>query len=409
MSIKQKPLSILQFCNKPPYPPLDGGAIGMHNVTQGLLDAGNQVKVLMFNTSKYAVDLSKLPREYLAQTKVEAVSINLSINPWAAFVNLFYTKRSFNISRFDVRAMRQKLRSILQSQSFDIIQVESIFLKDYLPLIRCYSNAKVILRAPNVEFVIWQRLAEIESNPLKRFYLRVLAKRLRKEEISCLNQFDAIYSVTEIDMQLLKSLGATVPLTFIPTGIDVTKNLTTKESSIEFPSLFHLGALDWYPNQEAVKWLLEKVWPSLHRQFPQLKFYIAGRRPPKWLSELKVEGVEIIGEVKDAAAFIKSKAIMPVPLFSGSGMRVKIIEAMMLQKAVVSTDIGIEGIIHHPEKDVLIANTPAEFIRQLSRLIQDKALFKTISLEAQQTAMLHYSNEKLTDKLIDFLQAVRKL
>ncbi len=167
-----------------------------------------------------------------------------------------------------------------------------------------------------------------------------------------------------------------------------------------------MGALDWLPNQEAVKWLLDNVWPSIYKEFPKLKFYIAGRRPPQWLKDLRIDGVEVVGEVDDAAAFIKSKAIMPVPLFSGSGMRVKIIEGMMLKKAIVSTTIGIEGIIHKDGKDVLIANTPQEFIDSIRKLIWKEDFYKSICFNARENAKRNYSNKVLAEKLNGFISSI---
>ncbi len=401
-----KKLSILQLCNKPPFPPMDGGAIGMHNVSQGIIDAGHQLKILSFSSNKHRLDIDNLPEYYIKNTRIEAVNIDLSIRMLPALYNLLYSRRSYNISRFNSKEMQFKLEELLSKESFDIIQMESIFLKDYLPLIRKFSQAKVVLRAPNVEFVIWQRLAQIEKNPIKRFYLGILAKRLRKEEVAALNSFDAIYTVTERDMQLMRSLGARVKMTFIPTGVDVNKDLTTDFDAVEYPSVFHLGALDWSPNIEGVKWMLNQVWPSLHSRFPKLKFYIAGRRPPQWLQELKADGVVVVGEVEDAGAFIKSKAIMPVPLFSGSGMRVKIIEAMMLQKAVVSTGIGIEGIIHEDGENVLIANDAAAFIDSIALLVENKDLYRRIAINAKNNANKFYSNKVLNAKLMEFFYSL---
>ena len=246
-------LKILQFCNKPPYPPKDGGAIGMHNVSQSYIDRGYDLQILSVNSEKHNVDIHSLPKEYLNTTNFEAVKLDLSVNIWTAFVNLFYTQKSYNISRFFSKKMDDKLSDILKSNTFDVIQIESIFLKEYLPTIRKYSKAKVVLRAPNVEFIIWQRLAEIEKSFLKRFYLNILAKRLKAEEIETFKMVDAIYTVTERDMTIIQSFGVKVPITFVPTGIDVTKDINTSEIDVDYPSLFHLGALDWMPNQEAIK------------------------------------------------------------------------------------------------------------------------------------------------------------
>ncbi len=401
-----KPLRILQICNKPPFPPKDGGAIGMHNVSQGYIDSGFDLHILSVNSNKHFVDIDTLPQSYIDNTNFNAVEVDLDIKVFSAFANLVFSKRSYNIERFYNKEFGDKLTEILENKEFDIIQIESIFLKDYIPTIRKYSKAKLVLRAPNVEFVIWNRLAQIEKSFLRRFYLNILAKRLKKEELIAFDKVDAIYTVTENDIKLIKSLGIKKPIEFIPTGVDVTKDLSIEGVNTEYPSIFHMGALDWLPNQEAVKWLLDNVWPSIYKEFPKLKFYIAGRRPPQWLMDLRIDGVEVVGEVDDAAAFIKSKAIMPVPLFSGSGMRVKIIEGMMLKKAIVSTTIGIEGIIHKDGKDVLIANTPQEFIDSIRKLIWKEDFYKSICFNARENAKRNYSNKVLAEKLNSFISSI---
>ncbi len=404
--MNQKKLKILQFCNKPPYPPVDGGAIGMHNVSQGLLDDGNDLKILTFETQKHPIITSEIPTSYIESTGLEYVFVDLSIKKMAALKNLLFSKRSYNITRFFDEKMKAKLIDILQKETFDIIQIESIFLKDYVPIIRQYSDAKIVLRAPNVEYVIWERLAEIEKQPLKKQYLSILAKRLKKEEIKAYHLFDAIYTVTAEDMHIIKQHCDSKPMTFVPTGIDVTKDLDISTTPVAYPSIFHLGALDWNPNQKGIQWFLDNVWNVLHEKYPDLTFYIAGRRPPEWLKKLDLPNVEMIGEVKDAGQFIKSKAIMIVPLFSGSGMRVKIIEAMMLQKAIVTTSIGIEGIIHENEKDVMVADNANGFIQAVSKLIEDASFYQSICKKAKENAENHYSNAILTQKLMDFFHTL---
>ncbi len=399
-------MKILQICNKPPFPPQDGGAIGMHNVTQGLIDSGHQVKVFSVNTSKHFVDINKLPKDYVENTQIEFGFIDTEIKALDALKNLVFSNRSYNIIRFEDKGFKQKLIEILKKESFDIVQIESIFLNYYIDSIRAYSDAKIVLRAPNVEYVIWERMAKEESNPLKKQYLKILAKRLEKEELACLNRFDAIYTVTKNDLDIFKSHDCKVPMKFVPTGIDVTKDLRIDTNAIEYPSIFHIGALDWMPNQEGLSWFLDNVWLKLRKDFPELKFYIAGRGDASWFNEAKYPNVVLLGEIDDAAQFIKSKAIMIVPLFSGSGMRVKIIEGMSLGKAIVSTSIGIEGIKHTDRENVLIANKAEEFKNAIVTLLDDKSYFESVCKNARQSAEANYGNSVLSNKLLAFLEEV---
>ena len=401
-------MRILQICNKPPYPPYDGGSIGMHNLTQSFLDAGYKVKVLSINTPKHKVELNSLPNDYREQTGIEFGFIDTDVRAKDALFNLIFSRRSYNIVRFEDKDFAELIMKTLKENEFDIVMLESVFLNYYVPVIRKFSKAKIVLRAPNVEYKIWERMAEEEKNPVKKYYLKLLAKRLKKEELASYQKFDAICTVSANDLQQIKAHGYQKPIEFIPIGLDVTKKQRIIEKQVpEYPSLFHIGALDWRPNQEGLSWFLDFVWSKLSKQFPKMKFYIAGRGDASWLDISKYNHqLVFLGEIDDAAAFIQSKAIMVVPLFSGSGMRVKIIEGMMMGKAIVSTTIGVEGIMARHEHDILIGDTPHDFIEHLSRLVSDKDFFEKISAQAKATALENYNHEKLTSKLKAFLDTL---
>jgi len=373
----------------------------MNNVTQGLIEAGHSLKLIAVNPPKHHISLSDLPSEYINKTGIQLVFVDTDIKLIDALLNLF-RRKSYHIERFISKEFREKLADILRHETFDIIQVESIFLMGYLQTLRRYSSAKVVLRAPNIEFIIWKRMTSQETNPLKKAYLALLTKSLQKWELEQINRADAVYTVTINDMDFFKEKGCIKPITYIPTGIDITKKTELDFSHVEFPSLFHIGALDWLPNQEAVQWFLKNVWVKVHTQYPDLKFYLAGRNTPQWIFNLNMPNIEVIGEVADAGEFISSKSIMLVPLISGSGMRVKIIEGMMLGKTIISTSVGVEGIIHKNKENILIADTPEEFYKAIVRCISDREFCEKIGRNARENAIANYNNDSLTHKLVGF-------
>ena len=375
----------------------------MNNVTHELISVGHEVKVLAVNTHKHFVDINSLPESYIADTNIEFGFIDTRIKPHAAALNLL-GRRSYNIVRFYDEKFASRLSALLQENNFDIVIVDSVFLKDYLPLIRKNSDAGIVLRAPNVEFKIWERLAETEKNSIKKWYLKVLAKRLKKEELEVINDFDGLFTVTQNDLNIFRDSGADLPATFIPTGLDVTKANGVPNINDEEVSLFHIGALDWMPNQEGIQWFLENVWEEVSRKNPELKFYIAGRRPTEELMKIRKMNVVILGEVEDAGAFIRKHSIMIVPLFSGSGMRVKIIEGMMLGRAVVSTSVGAEGIIIQPDNDIIIADTAQDFINGINLLVSNSEKLKDVQKNAAFNCRMYYSEDILAEKLDKFLR-----
>lgn len=399
-------MKILQICNKPPYPPFDGGAIGMNNVTLGLLNEDVNVDVIAINTPKHFVDEKDIPEDYIKKTNLKLVYINTDIKIIEALANLLFSSKSYHVTRFISKSLENQIIKNITQNDYDIIQLESVFLSPYTDIIRKYTDAKIVLRAPNIEHQIWFRLKNEAKNPLKKYYLKVLSERLKKHEEESIKRFDALYTVTNEDRKFFKSINEKIPSEVIPTGIDILKDLSFNKDEIQHPSIFHLGALDWYPNQEGLRWFLDNVWIEINKKHPDLEFHIAGRRPPKWFMDLKYPNVIIHGEIDNAEKFIKTHSIMIVPLFSGSGMRVKIIEGMMLAKAVVSTSIGAEGLNVENGNDILIADNKEEFFSNLDRLISNNEEYQNITKNAKKSSYNNYSNDKLSKKLISFFKSL---
>ncbi|MFW6290554.1 MAG: glycosyltransferase family 4 protein, partial [Mariniphaga sp.] len=286
-------------------------------------------------------------------------------------------------------------------QNFDIVQLEGLYVCPYIPVIRKYSNAKIVYRAHNIEHEIWERTAALSSG-FRKFYLNILAKRIKTFEKKFINEYDLLVPITERDRIILDKMGNIRPTHVSPTGID-TKQLIPHAKNLEYPSVFHIGSLDWAPNQEGLLWFVEKCWPKIHSRYPQLKFYIAGRKAPEWLvRRFNAPNIVFMGEVSDAYHFINSKAVMVVPLFSGSGMRIKIIEGMALGKPIVTTPIGTEGISTQSEKNIIIADNEQEFINGVERLINDKELFHTIGSNAIEYIQEKFDNLALACALTEF-------
>lgn len=391
-------MKVLQLCNKPPYPSVDGGTMAMDSITSGLLCEGCEVKVLTVETDKHPVRRELIPAEYLEQTGLESVYIDLRVKPLPAIFAMLCGE-SYHVKRYVSEAFAAKLRGILEKDSFDIVHVESIFLTPYVPLIRKYSDAKIILRAHNVEHLIWRQVAQSCKNSLKRWYLKHLSLTLRAYELEHLNDYDGVVCITKNDAEVFRQAGCRKPVVSIPFGVDSGE---VPSVEVEPDSLFHIGAMDWLPNQESIRWLLEEVWPVVHREVPQAKLYLAGRKMPSQWMNATIEGVSVIGEVPDAMYFIGSKKINVVPLLSGSGIRVKIIEAMSIGKTVITTTVGAQGIDYTDGENILIADTPEQFARQIKRCLDDDAFCSRVGEAAAQLVADQYDRKKLAEELIEF-------
>lgn len=394
-------MRILQLMNKVPWPPKDGGAIACMNMTKGFSMLGHEVTVLCMNTSKHHVRIKDMPAQIRNRAEFRLVEVPASINWIEAALNLLFSKLPYNAQRFISDDFSMELIKLLTEKQFDIIQLEGLYLCPYIPVIRKYSEALIAYRAHNIEYEIWERTAKL-SEGLRSMYIKNLSNRIRRFEVSYLNAYDILVPITDRDGLILDKLGNNKPRHTSQTGIDFASLVPTAKK-LEFPSLFHIGALDWAPNQEGLIWFFNNCWPKLHQENPQLKFYLAGRNAPEWFERLvKVQGVEYLGEINDAYDFINSKAVMVVPLFSGSGMRIKIIEGMALGKPIVTTDIGTEGIPTENGNNILIANDANEFIAAITRLINDRELADQIGKNAIGFIQERFDNLSQAGALIDF-------
>ena len=402
-------MRILQICNKSPYPPLEGGPIAMNNITEGLLQEGHSVTILAINTPKYHVDVKTIPAEYKEKTSFEAVYINTRIKTIPALQNILSGK-SYHIQRFISKKFENKLVEILKKNTFDIIHLESLYVTPYIHAIREHSKAPIILRTHNIEHLIWSRVASGCKNPIKRSVLLTFAEQLEKYELSVLKQCDGIASITLKDSLFFKQICDRVPVIDIPFGINMN-NYTVSEQpeDNDFPSLFYIGSLDWLPNIEGLEWFLDEVWPIINQRHPDLKFYIAGRNMPDRIKNTIAPNIVALGEVVDAVEFMRSKSIMLVPLFSGSGIRIKIIEGMAMQKTIISTKIGAEGIHYTNRKNIMIANTPDEFLSAISECVKDKTLCKNIGENARNLVIRENNIEVQIKRLVEFYMMVKDM
>jgi len=394
-------MRILQLMNKVPWPPKDGGAIACMNMTKGFSMLGHEVTALCMNTTKHHVRVKDIPSNIRSRAEFRLVEVPATISIIDAAINLLFSKMPYNAERFISEDFSRELVKLLTEKHFDIIQLEGLYLCPYIPVIRKHSDALITYRAHNIEYEIWERTAKL-SKGLRSKYLRNLSKRIKQFEISYLNQYDILIPITDRDGVILDELGNSKPRHTSQTGIDFASLVPTAKK-LEFPSLFHIGALDWAPNQEGLVWFFNHCWGPLKTENPQIKFYLAGRNAPEWFEKIiKLDGVEYLGEINDAYDFINSKAIMVVPLFSGSGMRIKIIEGMALGKPIVTTDIGTEGIPTQNGNNILIANNDTQFIDAINRLIHDRALADQIGKNAIGFIQEKFDNLVQAGALADF-------
>lgn len=396
-------MKILQLCKKFPYPLKDGEAIAVTYLAKALHELGAELTLLSMNTTKHYFDRSTLPDDFDHYQAIHLVDVDNRVKAKAAFLNLF-TKESYHIARFVSKEFEAQLITLLQATAYDIIQLETLYLAPYMEVIRQYSSAKIVMRSHNVEHEIWKRVTNNTKLGPKKFYLHLLTSRLKRFELEQLNSYDLLVAITARDLEFFERLGATIPSHVTPIGLDLEDYTYQAQVLTASPSFCFIGSLDWMPNTEGIEWILEDVWPKVLAQQPNAQLHIAGRNTPAAWLEQTWPNVHIHGEVPSATEFIQAHEVMLVPLFSGSGMRVKILEGMALGKVVVSTSLGLEGIAATDGKEVLVANTVDEFVKALVHCHQVPQELPAMGAAAVHFLQEHYDNVRVAQQLLNRYQ-----
>jgi glycosyltransferase involved in cell wall biosynthesis len=393
-------MRLLQLTNKPPYPPNDGSSIAVYNMSCGLINNGVDLTLLCINTKKHFKADSEVDAEFKNKSNYQSVYRDTDVTAFGAACNLF-SGQSYFVSRFYFKELEEKLITLLKEKDFDVIQLESIFLGNYIPILKKYSKAKITVRTHNAEHLIWERMLANEGNFVKKAYLSLQTHRLKKFEREILQSVDAIVTITDIDRQYLENWGIETPFYVSPTGIQLSHYLVNHTD--ELPnSVFHFGSMDWMPNEEAVLWFINNVWEKVLEKNPQAKFYVIGRGMGDKILGLNKPNVVVIGKIQNAEKVYHHYSVMVVPLLSGSGMRIKMIEGMAYAKPIVATNIGAEGIAITPNKNCILADNATDFANAVIEILNDEEKRKSLQNEARNFIEHYFENTTLVKQLVAF-------
>ena len=372
------PMRILILTPRLPWPALDGGRVAMSRLAQSLANCVAEVEVLSLNPRKHR-GVAEAP------VPIQAVDIDTS-----RVVAPLFSGLPFIVARFLSSEYRVALDETLQRFRPEIVQIESPFLLPYAP-----KDIPVVLRSLNVEFRIWERLARTKSNPLYRW----IASSLRRYEIREMNELNAIIPISQDDASDFRTLGCTAPMYVVPCGVV----LPAPSSQLPTPSSAgFIGSLDYRPNQDAVIWIVEELWPRIVERVPEAQLSIAGSSPPDWLRrEVEKRGLTLQANVPDPHAFVESLLVVLAPIRAGGGMRIKILEAMAAGKPVVATTLGASGM---DAKGVVIADDAGSFADAVACLLRDPAEAARRGAAGREHVAREYDSDTLAAGLLRFYE-----
>ena len=288
----------------------------------------------------------------------------------------------YAISKFTSREVRQIVKRKLDTREFDVAVCDFLAASLNFPE---RLNTPTVLFQHNVEASIWLRQAECEQHWLKKVVFTMEAAKMRRYETAAIKRFHHVVAVSEIDRKLMVGVDPQ-RITVVPTGVDLREFRAAENSPAVGHDVLFLGAMDWEANVDAVNYFCEKIWPRVLSDVPDAKFRIVGRNPHPSVKKLTSDSVEVTGTVPSVIEYLRTAAVVVVPLRIGGGTRLKIYEAMAMGKAVVSTAIGAEGLDVHDGQDIILSEDPEDFARQTIGLLDDEAARERLGKAAIQTA-----------------------
>ena len=399
---------ILFLAHLLPYP-LDGGAKIKSYYTLKKLAEQYEVTLLAFVRSE---DEKKntIPLRELCQGGIETVIIRRSkVKNVVDAARLLPGRKPFIIGRDHVGAMAKAVQSRLGKRRYDVIHVDHLQMAQYV--LPRKSLAKLVLDHHNVESQIIERLGETTPSKAMRWYASKEAPKLERYELDVCRAMDRVLVVSSEDAQTLRRLAPDLRnLTVVPIGVD--GDYFQPAPRYEDPkTVLSIGTMYWPPNVESIVWFYHNVYPAIKAQVPDVCLSIVGAEPDEKIVKMGREdkSVTVPGYVDDVRTTVSDCAVFIVPLRSGSGMRVKILNAMAMALPVVSTTVGAEGIAATHKKDILVADTPDEFIQYCIKLLQDPQYGTEIGEAARKLVEENYSWAAVGAELLNIYDYVLKL
>lgn len=362
-------MKILLLCDKPPWPGDSGGSLASQSMISNIIRDNHELTVFFLKTTKHTGGLDEIPSDIISRSVMIQVDHDTGFSLFSALFNLLFSGRPYNLERFRSDRVKRELLSLFEHNRFDIVQFEGLAMNNYYETARQASEAILVMRSHNVEHGIWQGLSEESNNPFKKIYYSILAKRIFNIEKKYLGMYDGLISISPDDLVKFREMGITTRAITIYPVMDI-KVPGSDNRADGSKAIGYIGSLDWIPNTYGLKWFIKKVWPVVRKNIPGCRFVIGGRNPGRsLLKAIKLSDAEYIGEPPSSADFLRSVDLLAVPLFSGAGIRIKIIEALLNKTKVITTKKGAEGLPEEVASRLPITDDAAAMSRIIIELL----------------------------------------
>ena len=381
-------MKILFISTNYPYPTDTGHNLRTFNILKALAER-HDVFYLAYSKKKSDI-MSRDPiKEMCLSVNVFMIPDELSKTKmiYSLFMNIF-SQMPYVAHKYYSREMREKIKQIVKNNRIDLVHIDLLHLSRYAELLGAIPKA---LTEHNVESHRVWRLAKNSKNPVFKLYMYMQYKKLYAFEKKMCSMFDVCITVSEDDSKRLKEISPGANLIEIPNGVD-TKYFQPGLGEIEPHSMIWVGGMHDLYNREAVEFFCHKIFPQIHDKIEDVKFVAIGASPPRSLIDLAAqnENVKILGYVDDIRPYLDAASVFVAPIKSGGGTKFKVLNALAMGKAVVTTTVGAEGINVRDGENVMIADDATVFAQKTIALLSDSHFSISLGKEGRKLIIKEY-------------------
>lgn len=375
---------ILALTSRVPWPPREGHQLRSYHVLEALASQ-HDVHLLSCLRSDDDPDVDAPLRKQLAGFETFPIPAERSRTALArALLQGTLTRTPFVVAKYGFSALRRRVAEL--SNRFDLIHIDMLPLMAHAPH-NCATP--IVLNAHNVEHRLLAARVGVEARIGTRTYLRTQVSRLRKFERTAARRAAAILACSEEDARQLQQMAPSTFVHVVPNGVDLQFN-RPDDTAVRPSQLVFVGQMGWFPNRDGIEWFLADILPRILEQRADARFVLIGKHAGLTVPDALRAHVELAGFVPDVRTPVRESAVYVVPLRAGSGTRLKVLEAMALGKAIVTTRIGAEGIDLEPGRDALFADDAGSFAAAVLRLVESPNEIIRLGIAARLRAEQRY-------------------
>ena len=432
-------MKILFLSPTVPFPLTDGGRIRVFNL---LKQVSRKCEVTLLALETLPTDAESIAHLERFGIQVHLVRHGGELPPVSlgTILSAFLRRVPITVARYNVPAYRQKFKELVATETFDLVHYEMFHVAQF----HTETDLPSLLSQQNVDSAIWRRLCQETANPLRKCLYWTQQRAFERYERLINPKFDIVTCASEIDKQAFQRTSAESRFEIIPNGVDIEDyqpdstpvgatsglnaigqtsglNAIDETSRSQHPigetsrsrfdaqesHLIYIGSMDWYPNEDAVTFFADEVLPRIHEKLPNVQFSAVGGNPSARVQKLAANPqIQVTGRVPEIKPYFARATVFVVPLRIGSGTRLKILEALAMGKAVVSTTVGAEGLDLGIGEEILIADEPKAFAEAVLRLLTDASLRRRLGEKGRARVERDYDWRSIGEKLLRLYESL---